>query len=331
MKASLIPQLICLKCGQKLYLDNCEMRGNDIWSGTLRCYGHDHHYYIEDGVPNFVPQNTDERQLQVGESYSQKWKLSPDYGFTEVTESFQRNWYLQKFGWKTLGNLAKFLRQKSHILDAGCGLGRDLKLYAANTKGQVFGVDISDSTKIAHQKLCSINNIHVIKADMMLLPFPKNFFDFIVSDQALHHTPDTHAAFDNLLGYLARHGQIAIYVYKKKNHTREYADGMIRSYTTEMSYADCMIFAHACATFGHEISKLNFNLQRDIYWNVFKCFWNEEYESKINAMINLDWYHPKYAWRHTEDEVSGWFEQAKLKVLNVDVCPSGISMRGYKR
>ena len=331
MKMSLIQYLACPECGEKLYLDGCEKRGDDIWKGVLRCHGHIHLYHIVDGVPDFVPSDIGASQLQVGESYSQKWKLAPDYGFTAITESFQREWYLQKFGWRTLGNLAAFLRTKKYILDAGCGLGRDLKLYAEKTKGQVFGVDISDSTKLAYEKLQGMENVHIIKADMMHLPFAEGFFDFIVSDQALHHTPDTRAAFSNLARYLRRRGQIAAYVYKKKDATREFADDLIRRYTTEMSYADCMIFAHACATFGMEISKLNIELQREIYWGVFKCFWNEEYESKINAMINLDWYHPKYAWRHTPEEVRGWFNEVRLKELSFDVCPSGISVRGYKQ
>jgi len=331
MRMSLLPYLVCPKCGLSLYVEHISWKGEQIVNGVLRCHNHTHSYPIEDGVPDFVSADTDKAQLQVGASYSQKWKLSPDYGFTEVTERFQREWYIQKFGWERLGNLVAFLRKKRFMLDAGCGLGRDLKLYAENTKGQVFGVDISDSTKIALEKLWNVDNIHIIKADMMHLPFAEGFFDFIVSDQALHHTPDTYAAFQNLVRYLKRRGQMAIYVYKKKSVAREYADDLIRGYTTEMDYADCMMFAHACATFGHEISKLNFGLQRAIYWDVFKCFWNEEYESKINAMINLDWYHPKYAWRHTEDEVKGWLDEAKLKMLSLDVCQSGISIRGYKQ
>ena len=228
MKMSLIQYLVCPVCGVGVYLDNCEMRGNDIRAGLLRCQGHIHSYHIEDGVPDFVPKDIEASQFQVGESYSQKWKLAPDYGFTAVTERFQRVWYIQKFGWERQGKLAAFLRKKRYILDAGCGLGRDLKLYAENTKGQVFGVDISDSTKIAHEKLQGVDNIHIIKADMMRLPFAEKFFDFIVSDQALHHTPDTRIAFNNLVRYLKRRGQIAVYVYKKKNATREYADDLIR-------------------------------------------------------------------------------------------------------
>ena len=63
---------------------------------------------------------------------------------------------------------------------------------------------------------------------------------------------------------------------------------------------------------------------------MFKCFWNEDYDFNTNVAINLDWYRPKYAWRHTPEEVRGWCEEANLTIEHFDVCDSGISVRGCK-
>ncbi|MBI3272619.1 MAG: hypothetical protein HYZ53_26755 [Planctomycetes bacterium] len=45
-------------------------------------------------------------------------------------------------------------------------------------------------------------------------------------------------------------------------------------------------------------------------------------------MINFDWYHPRYAFRHTPEEVRGWFEAHGFRVERFDVIESGISAVG---
>lgn len=331
MRLALLPYLICPKCSSNICLDRSVLRNDEIWQGTLCCVDRGHSYPIDDGVPNFVYATEDRAQAQVGDSYSRKWKALSDYGFTAATTKFQHEWYLQKFGWGQLGRLSAFLSKKQFVLDAGCGLGRDLVMYAERTKGIVFGVDISESVKEAHKRCGSLPNVHIVQADMTHMPFRAEFFDFVACDQALHHTPNTHEALLKLVGHTKKHGQLAIYVYKQKSAAREFADDLMRKYTTDMEYMDCFAFASACTEFGRAVSQLDLKLQREIYWKVFKCFWDPQYDFKTNVMINLDWYHPKYAWRHTLAEVRRWFKEANLRVLNTDVSESGISLRGYKK
>ncbi|HCR15865.1 MAG TPA: hypothetical protein DIU35_00135 [Candidatus Latescibacteria bacterium] len=38
------------------------------------------------------------------------------------------------------------------------------------------------------------------------------------------------------------------------------------------------------------------NLQRFVYWHIFKCYWNESLDFDTNVMTNFDWYRPKYAY-----------------------------------
>ena len=62
------------------------------------------------------------------------------------------------------------------------------------------------------------------------------------------------------------------------------------------------------------IKKGSYDLQRFFYNNFFKCFWNDEWGFDYSNMVNFDWYHPKFAWRHTKDEIKGWCNEMKLKV-----------------
>jgi len=332
MKPSLVPHLICPQCRSPVRITD------DVTSyaarlgvnqGTLSCFN-GHEYKIVRGVPVFIPPGMFEGQIQVADTFGQKWDMVPNYGHDTATRDFQREWYLQRFGWETIDELKQFLGTKMRILDAGCGLGRDVRMYALATVGTVFGVDISDSVFTTQEKLGNLGNVHIIKADMTRLPFPDDYFDFIACDQALHHTPNTRIGFMELVRHVKPGGHLAVYVYKQKGKAREIADDLMRKYTTEMSHEDCVVFSTACAMFGQMVSKLNLKLQRDIYWNVFKCFWSEDYDLATNVAINYDWYRPKYAWRHTPKEVKGWCDEANLTIEHFDVCDSGISVRGYK-
>jgi len=269
-------------------------------------------------------------KTQTQESFSEKWRRIPEYGHTEATKKFQLEWYLQRYGWNTMDNLAEFLEGCQYILDAGTGLGRDAKMYAENTGGLVYGVDISDSIDIAKKHIKHLPNLHLIQADIMDLPFPEEMFDFIASDQVLHHTPDTKKAFECLVRLLKEGGQIAVYVYKKKDPVREFCDDYLREFTTKFTANKCYEFSKAVTMFGQALSDIDIEFQRSIYWNMFKCFWNDSFDLETNIMINFDWYHPQYAWRHKPEEVEGWFKDANLEILYFDVGKSGISVRGRK-
>jgi len=185
-----------------MYIEGGYRGARDFIRGTLLCLGNAHKYEIDRGVPVLIPPGTFEDQIQVANTFAQKWDMVPDYGHDTATRDFQREWYLRRFGWETVGNLRQFLEGKERILDAGCGLGRDVKFYAENAKGTVFGVDISGGIILAQEKLDHLPNVYIIKADMTRLPFPDDYFDFVACDQALHHTPNTRISFMELVRHV---------------------------------------------------------------------------------------------------------------------------------
>ena len=50
------------------------------------------------------------------------------------------------------------------------------------------------------------------------------------------------------------------------------------------------------------------DLQRFIYWNFIKCYWNPEMGFDVSKTINFDWYAPSTAFRYTMDEFTQMLE-----------------------
>jgi ubiquinone/menaquinone biosynthesis C-methylase UbiE/uncharacterized protein YbaR (Trm112 family) len=348
MKTAILKYLVCPICGSNLVSEASGPGQTQIQSGFLSC-GKGHRFSVTNGIPRLLKEEQlSATQADVKSSFNEKWLRIPNYGHDDNTRDFQLKWYLQRYGWGTKEKLAEFLASRHFILDAGTGTGRDTKLYAENTKGEVFGIDITTSVDAAQSHLTALKNAALIQTDLTRLPFPNNFFDFIASDQVLHHTQNTEKSFKYLVEHLAPGGQIAIYVYKKKGPIREFCDDYIRNHTTKLSAKECYEFSESITKLGKSLSDQKTeidvpedipllgisagkqNLQRFIYWNVFKCFWNDDFDFETNVMINFDWYHPFYAYRHTPEEVKQWFKDIGLKMLHFDVNESGISARGLK-
>jgi SAM-dependent methyltransferase len=347
MKRSLLKDLRCPATGQPLDLTGAVPgNGAEVRSGCLTTRA-GRAYRIVDGVPVMLePETFAEGQAETRESFSEKWRRAPRY--REATQSHYVQWFLDRYGFKTVDGLRGFLSPKRRILDAGTGHGRDSELFAKNSTATVFGVDISEGIHNAYRDLDQIENLHLIQADLCRLPFDEKFFDFISCDQVIHHTPDTRESLARLVRHLAPGGHIGIYVYKKKAPIREFSDDYIRQFTVSMPPEECLKVCEAITKFGQSLSRLGVtidvpedipilgikagkhDLQRFVYWHVFKCYWNETIDWDSNVITNFDWYHPLHAHRHTPDEVRSWFAENGLDVVHFDVVESGISVIGHK-
>ena len=348
MKKSLLEYIVCPVCKSSLKLADSVRKDEEIISASLLCQRH-HIFPVNGGVPRLLVQDKlEEVQRQVQASYSEQWQRTPDFGYEPKTKEFRLKQFMQRFGWENSREIAEFLSAKRFILDAGTGLGWHVKLYAEQTKGEVFGVDISQSVDVAYQHIGHLPNVHLIQSDLTNLPFKESFFEYVISDGVLHHTPDTEASFKYLVPFLRPNGEIAVYIYKKKGPVREFCDDYIRGFTTRLSAEECYRVAESITRFGKSLSDMNaeilvpddieylgiaagrHNLQRFVYWNIFKCFWNDDFDFGTNVMVNFDWYHPQYAHRHTPTEVEKWCQDMRLEILNFDIGDSGISVRAKK-
>ena len=315
-------------------------------NGYLIC-ANKHKFKITDGIPRFVTDLTKDF-VKTEEAFSAKWTHHHKNHHAKDWIDFQAKWFLERYEWKTLDKFKTFLDTKSTILDAGTGIGNSAKLLSANPNSQVFALDASQSINFAYKKYGNLPNVHFLQADLRQLPFRKRFFDFIYSDQVLHHTKNTSTSFKYLTKFLTDSGFISIYVYKKKAPIREYVDDYIRKITINMSVNECMDFSKDMTYLGKSLAGLKkkitipkdipilgvkagiYDVQRFIYWTFLKCFWDESDNFERSVGVNFDWYYPKFAYRHTPKEVRKWFQDTKIKIVTFKEIESGISVTGKK-
>lgn len=343
MKQSLVEHLRDPITGERLSLERATPEGADVVEAGVLRSGSGAEYPIIDGVPVLVRQDKfAEGQKETVDSFSWKWTKAKNY--RSATHGHYIKWYLDRYGFGTEEALAAFLKGKRTILDAGTAHGRDAEMYARNSSATVFGIDISYGIRNAYRDLAHIPSLHLVQADLTKLPFPEGMFDFIGCDQVIHHTPDTHASLKHLIAHLAPGGHIAFYVYRKKGPIREFCDDHIREAAVKMSPEQCLEMSEAITKFGKALSDMKItidvpedipilgikagkqDLQRFIYWNVFKCYWNDTMDWDSNVITNFDWYHPLHAHRHTVDEVKAWCAEGGLEIKHLDVQESGISV-----
>jgi len=348
MKPSILEYIVCPTCRSDFKLLTKSKLKNEIKEGTLICVKCKDKFKITKGIPRFVVDVTKDF-VRTEMAFSAKWKNHHKNHHAKDWVNWQKNWFLERFDWKSIGQFNTFLKSQNFILDAGTGIGNSAKMLSTNKSSTVFALDASDSIDFAYKKYGTSSNIHFIQADIRQLPFRKTFFDYIFSDQVLHHTKNTSTSFKYLTKFLAKSGFISIYVYNKKAPIREYVDDYIRKRTVKMSVRECTEFSKDMTYLGQALSKLKkkitiprdipllgvkagtYDVQRFVYWNFLKCFWDESDNFQRSIGVNFDWYYPKFAYRHTVSEVKKWFRDAKLKIITLKEIESGISVTGRKK
>ena len=287
---------------------------------------------------------------QTAKSFSEKWHNNQQLAFAQtLTEGSDiQRWILERNGLGDVAGLTEWLASRRRVLDAGCGNGRVTALLRsfAPDNTEVVGIDLT-AADVAAENLAGAPNMHFESRDLLGDLSGLGKFDLIYCQEVLHHTADPAAAFRNVATLLSPGGEIAIYVYKLKAPVREFTDDLVRERISELPYEQAMAAMRQIAELGRALSALKvdvtvpdvevldieggtYDIQRFIYHFFGKFFWNDELEFEANAAINLDWYHPQLATRHTLGEVEGWFESADLTVVHSHVDPYGITVRGVR-
>lgn len=358
-----------VNAGQPLSLLAYETDGEHVMEGVLTPPQNATWYPIVGGVPCFLrgPLRPDfrefaerhslppgpedkgrlaaENQAKTTKTFSDKWRRFKSYGLEPHHRDFLFGWYCKKFGLKAQDDLKAFYRDRGHVLEVGPGSGFNTRFIAENCQGRVFALDVSDAAHTTFENTRDLANCTVVQADLMDAPFEDSFFDLIVADGVLHHTPKTRAAVAALLNKVKPGGQFYFYVYRKMGPARQFSDAHIRENFMPLQAEQCYEACEGLTELGRELSRLKatitlekgvpvlgippgtHDVQRLLYYNFVKCFWNEAFDFETNNMVNFDWYHPHNAWQHTQEEVESWLQELSVSDYAFhDSNPNGISV-----
>jgi len=332
MKAWLMDLLACPTCGNDLRLEASEIgEHGGVKKGVLRS-ACGQSFPVIDYIPRFV------KTELYAQSFGIEWNLFPRtqldrpndgdekriiYNLKEVRLGEEsRESFILKTGIE-LSDLEGKL-----VLDAGCGMGR-FSDVCAKAGARVVGVDLSQAVEAAFDNVGFEPNVSIVQADIFNLPFKKGRFDIVFSIGVLHHTPDTRRAFLSLVPFLKPGGRISIWVYAKPKWRgsvipyRYVFSDMIRLVTTRLSEEKLLKLCEMRARIA-PIGDI------PIVGKVLRlvCPTSNHPNFEWRVMDTLDWYSPKYQWKHTEEEVVAWFREAGL--TNIEALQVPVSVTAQK-
>ncbi len=293
-----------------------------------------------------------QKQNQTSNTFGFKWEKRDTYDSNNVHDH-SRNWLKERYlGCEENSSLLQtWLHDGAMFLDAGCGAGFSALLLFEEyiNKVNYLGVDISNAVDVALKRFNEVNiKGEFLQTDLLNLPFSGPTFDIIFSEGVLHHTDSTEETFRYLANLLMPEGRFLFYVYRKKGPIREYSDDFIRNHLRAMdddhAWEELLPLTKLGKVLGDMNLKVNvpeeipflkipegpIDLQRLFYWYILKTFYRPEWSFEEMNHINFDWYRPTNCHRHTPDEIKKWCNDNKLKIINMDIQDSGITVVAQK-
>ena len=139
------------------------------------------------------------------------------------------------------------------------------------------------------------------------------------------------------------------YVYARKADVREYTDDLIRERLSGMTNEQAWEALRPLTRLGKALGDLGvevevpedipllgikagrMDLQRFVYWNIVKLFYDPSWSIEEMLHVNFDWFRPLFCQRQTPDEVERWCAEAGLGIERMNVQEAGITVCAVKK
>jgi arsenite methyltransferase len=285
-------------------------------------------------------------QAQTRDSFSFIWS-NKDRFQSDESLAMLGEWYRSMYGdvadaawWSEYG-------ASPLLVDAGCGAGLSaVGLFGDRLRRvRYLGLDVSTAVEQAAARMARRRYpAAFVQTNLMTAPLKDGSVDVIFSQGVLHHTDSTEAAIKALAPKLRPGGRFMFYVYRRKGPIREFTDDYVRAKLQTMTPQQAWDAMMPLTKLGKLLGDLNIeidvpepidlleipagriNLQRLIYWHVFKAFHHERWSLDELNHINLDWYMPANAHRQTPEQVRAWCAEAGLAIEREHLQESGITV-----
>ncbi len=221
MKVDLIELLACPVCQRfPLEMKVHHRRDEEIIEADLTCGSCKKTYPVKDRIPVMLPDLRErgildssdskltslldhksyEKHKEIREANIIYYDSVAEVYEDEVEQAVHQSDFNQRRMDRIIRNVAE-KTQKDLFLDLGCGTGNVLK-FGNKYFRKAIGIDVSfNMLKRAKQ-----NNLEVIQADIMFLPFKPSLFDVVSIFSVLHHLYDYQKVFTQVSRVLKKGG-----------------------------------------------------------------------------------------------------------------------------
>lgn len=251
-----------------------------------------------------------DRQAESNDLSNLKKEISKSFGF-EWTEFGRFGWDDDKYNSSQtkLAFCTKTYLQPEELngkltLDAGCGNGR-YTYWAAQYGAEVIGIELFDAVDVAFRNTRNLANVHIVQADVFLLPFAKSLFEVIYSIGVLQHTGDSPGAFASLADKTKKGGTVSIAVYGKGNMVYENVVRSMRNRTTHMATSELVEFVKHMYTLARFLKRVK------LYRVVKRFMYIEDHPHLLYNRFSAP-----IATHHTYDEVTSWYQSKGFRIIN---------------
>lgn len=325
MKTDLLQFIGCPVCrgdlSCEIIQEAVDLPWKEIMEGSLTCFHCNKKYPVSGGIPRLLPDAHMSMEVQ---------KTVDGFGYEWQTFNAQiQDGYMS--GRKNFFDFIhpvteEFFRGKI-ILDAGCGMGRFLKLGAEFGSREIVGMDLSQSVEAAYLNTRHIPNAHVVQGDILSPPF-KQCFDYIFSIGVLQFLSDPQRGFQQLTNLLKHGGQISIWVY-----SREGNESVIRVLSPIRERITSRLPRPVLYGLSYFLGSIQFLVLRGIYrpaneWKLLKWLSSilpkNEYfyynsQLSLHGLVSVVFDHlvPQLVVYLSREEVISWFEREKLTSIQI--------------
>jgi SAM-dependent methyltransferase len=203
------------------------------------------------------------------------------------------------------------------VLDAGCGMGRYLRI-AAEAGARVIGLELSGAARAAREMTAEFPNVQVVRGDLLQPPFAPDSFDHIYSIGVLDHTPNPPRALCALARLLKPGGRIAFWIYRRERLALEWIMDAHRAVSTRLPLGVLMALCRFSAPIGGLKRRMMQSRSRvvarmGVALNLMTIGVSMHPDPEVRVCDTLDWYAPKFASRHRFEDVARWCAAAGLE------------------
>ncbi|MBA2506605.1 MAG: class I SAM-dependent methyltransferase [Thermoleophilaceae bacterium] len=211
----------------------------------------------------------------------------------------------------------EFFEGKS-CLDAGCGSGR--WSYALDQLGaDLNAMDLTAAGVQAVRE--NVPGAAVAQANLFEAPFAPGSFDFVMSWGVLHHTPDTRRAFAAIAPLVKPGGTLYVMVYPPPPGIERFGTDLLRWFMRRMDDERRFELCRRLIVRNRTLSTVLSYLVLHAYLDPD----NPELDEATAQFGLFDAYSPRYNFRHSKEEVAGWFwEEGFRDVTLIEGAPTRV-------